>query len=255
MSPNVHQQNIPSYVLPAPSPPPELESPYENTKPINMTTTGNRWLSVIQRFLKELDGRDKLMKIIQYFVKILLHYKLVRAKHWPILTSHFSMTRKVIRLGTSMGLMREISPFKHSVFETMVHLNAVVNGISDDVFCFYKLGLVGPYLGNRSEILSAYCWFAGILADIRENAISMNNLQQKAAQLTLTKDDKKLDLKLNELKQKIFMTEVSIIKLLMDAVFCACDIWRPTYSSSLQAWSGFFSGLLAGYKLCIKYSA
>ncbi|KAI7904252.1 peroxisomal biogenesis factor 11-domain-containing protein [Cokeromyces recurvatus] len=246
MTPN----NIPStfaFPTPSPSPPPELDSRYQqHIKSIHVTTQPkkiNKWLNVIQKFLKELDGRDKLMKTIQYFIKILLHYKMARAKHWSSLTSHLSMTRKLIRLGTAMDSIRELSPLKHSLFETIVNLNAIINSISDDIFCFYKLGILGSYLGNQSEKISAYCWFASILIDIRENVLSLNRLQNKK----IVKDE-------SELRQKIFITEVSIIKLLMDAVFCACDIWRPIYSSSLQAWSGFFSGLLAGYKLSIKYS-
>ncbi|KAG1078170.1 hypothetical protein G6F42_024392 [Rhizopus arrhizus] len=71
----------------------------------------------------------------------------------------------------------------------------------------------------------------------------MSKLQAKA-----TKDNDA------ELKQKNHVAEISIIKLLMDAVFCACDIWPPRQAAAIQAWSGFLSGALAGCKLCIKFS-
>jgi hypothetical protein len=238
---STHTQ-IPSHILPTPSPPPEPIIFYSSVKPsaskpekqqyvensvaftvtkkrqqqsiIKSRPSVSRWLNIIQKFLKELDGRDKLMKIVQYFIKILLHYHLVKAKHWSTITSHFSMTRKLLRLGTAIGPMREIAPFKSSIKDTLILSNAIVNNISDDVFCLYKLGVFGSYLGKRSEMISAYCWFAGIFIDIKENVDTMNKLQQ------LESTKKNDDLKLEQTRQKIFMIEVSIIKLLMDGVFC-----------------------------------
>lgn len=225
---------IQCHALPTPSPPPEPVSfhqrhsihkpltpePEEYEKPTIVSVKKptfkstrpfvSRWLNVIQKLLKELDGRDKIMKIIQYFIKILLHYNLVHAKHWSTITSHFSMTRKLLRLGTAIGPIRQFSPYKSSLSETLILSNAIVNHISDDIFCLYKLGALGSYLGDRSERLSAYCWFAGILVDIRENVSSMVKSQQAI----------KSDLTVEERKQKLFVTEISIIKLLMDGIFC-----------------------------------
>jgi hypothetical protein len=248
-------QQMPCYALPTPSPPPEPETlDQHQLKPVQQQQQQqqqeavpkrsisapfllkkeatrpfvSRWLSVIQKLLKELDGRDKLMKIIQYFVKILLHYKLVQAKHWSTLTSHFSMTRKLLRLGTAMGPMRELSPLKSSIPQTLIVLNALVNNVSDDVFCLYKLGMVGPYLGAKSERISAYCWFAGIMVDLRECVSNMIKLQQKC----LKSSNEEL-VKIIELRQKMFVAEISTIKLLMDAIFCGkfiiIRILKPTY--------------------------
>ncbi|KAI8087662.1 peroxisomal biogenesis factor 11-domain-containing protein [Gilbertella persicaria] len=241
------QQHIQCYALPTPSPPPEPIVLYHEKK-TSKTPWTTRWLNVLQRLLKELDGRDKMMKVIQYFIKILLHYKVVKAKHWSTLTSHFSMTRKILRLGTALGPLREIQLKHDSVWNTLILSNEIVNAVSDDVFCLYKLGFFGSKVGDRSEILSAYCWFLGIMVDIRSAAQSY---------IKLTNAVKKHDgdeKSLLEHQKKIFVMEVSIVKLLMDGVFCACDILQPSYSSSVQAWSGFFSGALAGYKLCIKFS-
>lgn len=223
---------LPCHALPTPSPPPEPASfhkrkitvtqepltpepeeynmVYVKKAPVQPRPFVSRWLNVIQKLLKELDGRDKIMKIIQYFIKILLHYRLVQAKHWSTITSHFSMTRKLLRLGTAIGPIRQFSPMKSSLSDTLILSNAIINHVSDDVFCLYKLGAVSAYLGDRSERLSAYCWFAGILVDIRENVMTMINLQQS----------KKSDLPVQERQQKIFVTEISIIKLLMDGIFC-----------------------------------
>ncbi|CEP13123.1 hypothetical protein [Parasitella parasitica] len=244
-----------NFALPAPpSPPPEPEiydrklvtqRRYITTWLIATRSLIARWTLILQKLLKELDGRDKLMKIIQYFIKILLHYKLAKAKHWSAITSHFSMTRKLLRFGTAIGPIKELSLLKNTIPSTLITLNAIVNSISDDVFCLHKLGLFGSYVGATSEKISAYCWFAGILVDLREGALNMSALKAKSSEAE--KPD-------TQLAQKIHIAEISIIKLLMDAVFCACDIHPPKEAASIQAWSGFFSGVLAGYKLWIRFS-
>lgn len=224
---------IPCRALPTPSPPPEPESYYQHIqkpltpepesiekvtiKPANRIPLrksprlAKQWLNVLQKLLKDLDGRDKIMKTIQYFIKILLHYKLANAKYLSTITSHFSMTRKLLRLGSGLGPMREIAPLKSSLYETFVLTNAIVNHISDDIFCLHKLGVFGSYLGDRTERISAYCWFTGILIDLRENANSLVKLQRQE----ITSEEQ-----LEAQQKKIHVTEVSIIKLLMDGIFC-----------------------------------
>ncbi|KAI8378905.1 peroxisomal biogenesis factor 11-domain-containing protein [Blakeslea trispora] len=235
---NSTQQHLPT---PTPSPPPEQNKLFSEKK-LKKRPWWTRWLQVLQRLLKELDGRDKMMKVIQYFIKILLHYNLVKSKQWSTLASQFSMTRKVLRLGNALPSLREMRPRHDSVWNTLVLSNEAVNAISDDVFCLYKLGFVGSHLGHRSEMVAAYCWFFAILVDLRSAFQSHAKLSHKKADDSL------------EHRQKVFMAEVSLVKLTMDGIFCACDIWQPSYSSSVQAWSGFFSGVLAGYKLCVKFS-
>lgn len=225
---------IPCRALPTPSPPPEPETYYQHIQkpltpepesieekvtckpttriPLRKTPQlATKWLNVIQKLLKDLDGRDKIMKTIQYFIKILLHYKLVDAKFLSTITSNFSMTRKLLRLGSGLGPMREIVKLKSSLYETFVLTNAIVNHISDDIFCLHKLGVFGSYLGDRTERISAYCWFTGILIDLRENTNSLVKLQGQE----ITSEEQ-----LEAQRQKIHVTEISIIKLLMDGIFC-----------------------------------
>ncbi|CAO3703170.1 unnamed protein product [Rhizopus stolonifer] len=227
--------------LPTPTPPPEPEC---YTKQINKIPL----VTIFQRFLKELDGRDKMMKTIQYLLKILMHYKWAQAKHWSTITSQFSMTRKVLRLGNAIGPLKEFSK-KNTTRENLFLLNETVNDLCDDLFCLYKLGWVNKKLGERAEVISAYCWFIGIMKDLNDNRKSLRK-QQKS----LAKKDEAIVLNRLEMEKKVFVTEISIVKLFMDGVFCACDIWPPSNSASVQAWSGFFSGLLAAYKLWIKFS-
>ncbi|ORY92309.1 hypothetical protein BCR43DRAFT_566524 [Syncephalastrum racemosum] len=187
--------------------------------------------ATFQKFIKELDGRDKGIKVLQYLFKILLHYRLVNAARWKTMVSQFSMTRKILRLGSSIAPIRELADGA-SFWKSVVLVNEIGNGVADDVYCFYKLGVVSSKIGNQAEWIAIYCWFAAILHDIRANV----------AQLQKCRDD----------PEKYFMTQVSIAKLSMDGVFCACDIWKPRFSDGVQAWSGFFSGSLSAYKLWKK---
>src|SRR6478735_10995151 len=66
------------------------------------------WICIIQCILKELEGRDKLIKTIQYFIKLLLHYQFKSARPYTPLVSQCSITRKILRLGNAIGPLREM---------------------------------------------------------------------------------------------------------------------------------------------------
>ncbi|CDH51976.1 hypothetical protein RO3G_06403 [Lichtheimia corymbifera JMRC:FSU:9682] len=235
--------------LPTPSstPPPELEkyiideSPcFEKRRqpPIPRLQLYSQFFLLVQKYLKELDGRDKSIKIIQYAFKILLHHGLVNPKKWSSMVSSFSMTRKILRLGLAIGptrkLLLEPTP---SLWNSCVLVNEIGNTVADDIYCLYKLGVVNSNLGKRAEIISMYCWFLGIMHDLHENYQSLQQLKAN------NKPDQ---------QEKIIMTQISLSKLMMDGIFCACDIWSPSFANGVQAWSGFFSGALSGYKLWRK---
>lgn len=205
-------------------------------------------LKLIEKYISELEGRDKSIKIIQYAFKILLHYSLVDKKRWSSMVSHFSQTRKILRLGHWVGTVQEMKQTKlNDIVSWCILLNTFSNEMGDDIFCLYKMGVVDPWIGKKAEKISIYCWFFGILNDLRSNFISLQKLKNQQKQ---EKDKKDL-----QFQQKLFLAHVSCVKLIMDGIFCSCDIWEPTYSSGIQAWSGFFSGLLSAYKLWCKLSS
>ncbi|KAI8136665.1 hypothetical protein BJV82DRAFT_526745 [Fennellomyces sp. T-0311] len=223
---------------PAASPPPSMISPIREKKKPNLSKVNqvNRFVQILQKFLKELDGRDKSVKIIQYLFKILLHHKLVHGKTWSPMVSNFSMTRKVLRLGLFMGPARQLLFNKHDIITTVFLVNEFGNDMADDLFLLYKMGLVGPKIGKHAELVAYYCWFTGILHDLHENYMTLRQLRAKEI----------VD------EEKVFTTQLSMVKLTMDGVFCACDIWQPSFSPGVQAWAGFFSGSISGYKLWRK---
>ncbi|KAI7865591.1 peroxisomal biogenesis factor 11-domain-containing protein [Spinellus fusiger] len=212
-----------------------LETPEKRTK----KPTG----AIVQSLLQDLDGRDKTIKIIQYFLKVLVHYHYFPSKQWSPITSQFSLTRKILRLGHAVEPIRDLSS-SFSLFKTAYTINAILQDIADDIFCLYKLGLIHAKVGKRAEVVAYYCWFAAILVDVRKSIGSLHGLQSQKVK----------DKHQREHQQKVLIAKVSLSKLLLDGVFCACDIWQPSSANTIQIWAGLCSGSLSGYKLWHKFA-
>lgn len=63
-----------------------------------------------------------------------------------------------------------------------------------------------------------------------------------------------LEHSVNTLKNKLWMQQISFIKLLCDFTFNWVDVMQlsGTRADGIQAFSGFLSGILATYKLLVK---
>ncbi|KAI9018078.1 peroxisomal biogenesis factor 11-domain-containing protein [Phycomyces nitens] len=246
----LHPFNSPIDALPTPtsSPPPQpalpLRSPSFMALCVPDKPPSKPLGAIVQKMLQDLDGRDKTIKIIQYFLKMLVHYHFLQSKRWSPLTSQFSMTRKILRLGHVIGPIRELLESK-TPLKTIELVNGVVQELADDLYCLFKLGIVPSRIGKRAEIIAYYCWFAAILADTRSGLKSLARMQAKQVSQE----------ELAEHNQKLHMAKVSFAKLMLDGVFCACDIWQPEFGSTVQVWAGLCSGSLSGYKLWHKFSA
>ncbi|KAI9319289.1 hypothetical protein BX666DRAFT_1854757 [Dichotomocladium elegans] len=199
----------------------------------------NLFLIAVIKLLKDLDGRDKSIKIVQYLLKILIHHDRVQKRRWASTVSSCSMTRKILRLGLGLGPARQLLYERErlSFRESCLLVNEMGNTIADDLVCLYKLRLVPASVGRQSEIIANYCWLVGIANTLADTFVALQELK------TMEKID----------HEKIFMTRVSIAKLSMDGIFFS-DIWQPPYADGVMAWAGFFSGSLATYKLWKKVS-
>jgi hypothetical protein len=207
-------------------PPPPVQQPIKTPQPSRDV------LAVIQKYISDLEGRDKSIKIIQYAFKILLHYRWVDSKRWSTMVSHFSQTRKILRVGHCLGTLRDMMDlYSSSPSSAKNHplrmlatwcglLITLGNEVADDLFCFYKMGVFGPSIGKKAEKVSIYCWFLGIFIDLKSNLKSLHTLLQQQR--------KSKDLSLEEQQvhqQKIFLARVSCTKLMMDGIFCGK--WKP----------------------------
>ncbi|CEP16689.1 hypothetical protein [Parasitella parasitica] len=194
---------------------------------------------VLQRILKDLDGRDKSMKIIQYIIKILLYHnsshQSAHLKQLTSLATQFSITRQVLCLGNAGEDIKQLLETKTGLLKQFLLVNNIANALADDVYCLYRIGVLPQKaLGHYSEIISAHCWFASIIVALHKNFDSMCRTEVYGTQ--------------EELK----LAQITLFKSIADFLFCGCDVFHPSFSKGLQAWSGFASGALAGYKVYKK---
>ncbi|CAO0801461.1 unnamed protein product [Mucor circinelloides] len=192
---------------------------------------------VIQRILKDLDGRDKSMKIIQYIIKILLYHKSnthqsAHLKQLTGLATQFSITRQVLCLGNASEDVKQLFTTKQSLSKQLLLVNSISNAVSDDIYCLYRIGVL-PHKawGQYSEIISAHCWFVSLVVGLSSNFESMCKAEVYSTQ------------------QELKLARITLCKSIADLLFCGCDVFHPSFSKGLQAWSGLISGLLAGYKV------
>ncbi|KAI8881656.1 hypothetical protein K501DRAFT_252810 [Backusella circina FSU 941] len=189
----------------------------------------------IQAFLgvlKEIDGRDKLMKFTQYMIKLFIYYNIITTtkKKWMQFAAQLSMTRQINNLGNILHHLSGKGQYNLS------KLNTMINAISDDIYCLCRLGLLPKAFEYKAERVSAYCWFIGILEDLASNFEDMCELEAKFKLSSRGRD-------------KLYISQISVLKLMMDGLFCGCDIFDFSFSSVVQVWTGLFGALLGGYKV------
>ncbi|KAF1800925.1 hypothetical protein V8B55DRAFT_1599345 [Mucor lusitanicus] len=220
--------------------------------------------TVVQRILKDLDGRDKSMKIIQYMIKILLYHhsntttttthQSAHLKQLTSLATQFSITRQVLCLGNASQDVKQLFAVKRDLYKQLLLINSIANAVSDDVYCLHRIGVLPQRAwGRYSEVISAHCWFLSIIVGLSKNFESMcraevygTQQELRLAQMTVCKSVADL-LFCGELQHVVVACNDDLIYL--QCVMLGCDVFHPSFSKGLQAWSGLISGLLAGYKV------
>lgn len=287
-----------------PSPSPQLhfsKSPQVTVvtklSPIRSAKSTKSALAIFRQLLLVADGRDKTLKVIQYFVKILFWAHLSqRKKRYPLLyqrlsalASNFSTTRKIIRLG---HVVEPYSTFlTYANGEKTFHPDAalrdkllfytgaisaifnITNDLVDDAYCLGRIGAFDLSIAKITEPISARLWFTCIWIDMYENLLQSWGLWEEmedwkrrlknsngmgvASPVSLRSfqewDEVEID-KWDKIKEKMFWLNFSLVKLTLDAGFCSCDIYQWRSSEGIQAWTGFLSAVMSGYKLWYKCS-
>ncbi|KAL9538185.1 hypothetical protein MBANPS3_011129 [Mucor bainieri] len=192
---------------------------------------------VMQRILKDLDGRNTSMKTIQYIIKILLYHRSnthqsAHSKQLTSLATQLSVTRQVLCLGNASQDVKQLFTTKRDLPKQLLIVNSIVNAVSDDVYCLHRIGVLPQKSwGHYSEVISAHCWFLSIIVGLNKNFKSMCRAEVYGTQ------------------QELRSAQITVCKSVADLLFCGCDVFHPSFGNGLQAWSGFISGLLAGYKV------
>lgn len=222
---------------------------------------------ILRKILLLNDGRDKVLKVLQYTAKVLLWGVLKDPKDVLYdkskkLSTHFSIARKIVRLGHwlepfndtldlyQQGLgIKSNMPASEQTARLLAPLNAVnsiVNDLLDDIICLGKLGLLDKKWVEWASPLSDRCWFASLFIDIHENVLNTTKIVQK---LEIAPNEMR-----GELVQKLFLQRVSLAKLGCDFVFCTIDVFElnERVGDGVQAVAGLTAAILGTLKLVIK---
>ncbi|KAJ3154336.1 hypothetical protein HDU89_008404 [Geranomyces variabilis] len=236
---------------------------------------------IVRRVLLLTDGRDKIMKCIQYSLKTVLWAELLTAKGaHPRLhnaakqtVSHFSTARKIMRLLYWLNSLDELaslaSPAEHPgptatrtqvVRHRLAVLNAIlgiVNGWADDVVVAGKMGIIEKPLYNTATILADRLWWVTVIIDLHENYQAGRDLRRKLAsarkEAAVSGGSGQ---KVAEMEAKASMHRVSLVKLLADFMFCSIDVFQlgdRGISDGWQAVSGLTAACLGTYKVWRKH--
>jgi len=211
------------------------------------------------------DGRDKVLKVLQYFSKAFLWASDVEnnnekgfqyTENINCMIAQFSITRKLLRLFHVTDPINKIYniPLTYGNQYTrlqkwMTTLDIIdgfvcfANDIVDDIVCLSKIGVIDRSLAKKYAPYSARLWMTGIWLDLHtiyqriaatNRAIEASNKKEDVLRYVREKERHYYDL----------------IKLLFDLVFCIGDCWPHVYKSGgWQAISGSLSGFMSLLKM------
>ena len=178
---------------------------------------------IIREISDLVDGRDKTIKVIQYFAKVIIWLFLSNPKQYKVLadrvkalTKQFSNTRKVLRLGhfvdplatvlhlcatLSMNYRRQGSlaavmrkshdqTWRSTVRDRLGMLNSVLGfcqDISDDIYCLGVIGVLDRSFADKAEPWSNRLWMVGVSIDLHENLQSIMDVRRQIKTLENSK--------------------------------------------------------------------
>ena len=161
-----------------------------------------------------VDGRDKTIKVVQYFCKVFLWVFLSNPKQYAVLAARmkalakqFSTTRKVLRLGHFIdpmasvltlavtlranlrknGLRRTLDKapsqnWRNTLRDRLGSLNNVlgfVQDISDDIYCLGVIGVLDRSFTDKAEPWSNRLWMVGVSIDLHENLQTIRDVRRQ----------------------------------------------------------------------------
>ncbi|KAF9110841.1 hypothetical protein BGX27_005831 [Mortierella sp. AM989] len=175
---------------------------------------------IIREISDLVDGRDKTIKVIQYFAKVFLWVFLSDPKQYKLfatrlkaLAKQFSTTRKVLRLGHFVDPLASVLTLaatlrghlqKHGIRGTLAkspseswrdttrdrlgNLNTVfgfVQDIADDICCLGGIGVLDRSFADKAEPWSNRLWMMGVSIDLHENLQSIRDVKKQIQALEM----------------------------------------------------------------------
>ncbi|KAG0322822.1 hypothetical protein BGZ99_003134 [Dissophora globulifera] len=177
---------------------------------------------IIREISDLVDGRDKTIKVVQYFAKTILWLFLSNPVRYEILATRlkalakqFSTTRKMLRLGHFIDPMATVltmavtlraglrkhgvrqmmdktpsQTWKNTVRDRLGSLNSVLGfcqDISDDIYCLGVIGVLDRSFTDKAEPWSNRLWMAGVSIDLHENLQSIRDVRKQIKALEMKK--------------------------------------------------------------------
>ncbi|KAK5821744.1 hypothetical protein F5H01DRAFT_411462 [Linnemannia elongata] len=169
---------------------------------------------IIREISDVVDGRDKTIKVIQYFAKVFLWLFLSDPKQYAVLATRlkalakqFSTTRKVLRLGHFIDPMASVltlavalrsnlrkqglrqtldkapsQKWGNTLRDRLGYLNTVlgfVQDISDDIYCLGVIGVLDRNFADKAEPWSNRLWMVGVSIDLHENLQTIRDVRKQ----------------------------------------------------------------------------
>lgn len=200
-------------------------------------------LKVLNAFIQTIskqDGKDKLLKSIQYLARIItMGMQAKRMKPLDALPSRLSLTRRTFRLGCWLKDVRLVRNCrKNELFFLLVDIS---NSILDDICCIYKLEFIqSKWIYQVADLYSSRLWLISIIHDIYQinnkihtEAIEDDGLAEKQFKTTL-------------------VTWLSLLKAYFDFAFCTYEVTLTSFSPRFQQICGMMGAIIGLLKLINK---
>ncbi|KAJ3195526.1 hypothetical protein HK101_011890 [Irineochytrium annulatum] len=234
-------------------------------------------IMVFRKILVLNDGRDKLLKVLQYGSKAIIYLGLIERllarspalldektglkSRLTKLVSHLSMARKIVRLFHVLEPIQSLHDFntKDLIRATGAKRTlawsafvgcfvGIVNDISDDIICFSKMGVLDKRWSSLCAPVSDRMWFASIFIDLHEilhDRIALkaklddNIARCRNADVGGKVDLAVLDAERKKICEKLAMHRLSLIKLAFDFTFCTFDVFSLGERGWDEGWQVF----------------
>ncbi|KAF9949097.1 hypothetical protein BGZ72_009060 [Mortierella alpina] len=169
---------------------------------------------IVREISDVVDGRDKTIKVVQYFCKVFLWAFLSNPKQYTVLAARmkalakqFSTTRKVLRLGHFIDPMASVltlavtlranlrknglrgtldkapsQDWRNTLRDRLGNLNNVlgfVQDISDDIYCLGVIGVLDRSFTDKAEPWSNRLWMVGVSIDLHENLQTIRDVRRQ----------------------------------------------------------------------------
>jgi len=194
-------------------------------------------------FIGTTSGRDKSCRALQYssrFIKAFLlslakdknqEFLAKLAEHVDAIGGNMGMTRKVLRWGRPIGIIRNVflmlkglskkdgktdaQGLTFTYFKTLADISLALFFLFDHVLYLGRLKIVkNQNILQRCDYLSNFFWLCECIATIVSDCMQIHVLQNKLAQESLARQ--KTVEEINDIKEKIDNSILNIIRSVID---------------------------------------